>query len=57
MTGDWDKPAGVEVVTGDGWEGAEADCAGGVVVVEEGEEEVFFSKSTARVLNADAGVV
>jgi hypothetical protein len=45
------------VAAGDGWKGTEADCAEGTAVAEEGEAEVLFSKSTARVLNADAGVV
>jgi len=45
---------GIEDVTGEDWEGAGVVCDGDVVVA---EAEAFFSKSTARVLNADAGVV
>lgn len=46
---------GVEAAAaGEEWEGAGAVCDGDVVVA---EAEAFFSKSTAKVLNADAGVV
>lgn len=44
----------VEDVTAEDWEVAGVVCDGDVVVA---EAELFFSKSTAKVLNADAGVV
>ena len=53
-TGDWDKVTGVEVTAGGDCVGVGVVCDGDVVVE---EAEVLFSKSTAKVLNADAGVV